>query len=305
LKSLFQRGFTPKRTAGHEPEIRAIAETALDRLASRTECDPVADVAGPVVSRVIGSFMGLPESDDAAWARIVNAIMTAGYPDTAGAAGNRSVHERDIPELIARCSELIAARRANPTDDLLSVLVHAEVHGEPLTDQEIIMGFQLLMAAGHDSTKATYTSGMLALLEHPAQLDLVLAAPSLIPGLVEESLRMFPAFSHFGRTATRDAEGGGAQIRAGDRVALWYASSCRDETHFADPDRFDITRTGEHQAFGAGGRHFCLGTSLARLELQVMFERTLARFPAMGLAAPPRYVESAFVNQLAELRVRW
>jgi cytochrome P450 len=166
------------------------------------------------------------------------------------------------------------------------------------------MGFFLLMAAGNDSTKATYCSGMRALLEQPAERQKVLDDPSLVPSLVEESLRMFPAFAHFRRTATRDAELGGQTIREGEKVVMWYVSSNRDEDRYEDADRFDAARNPEHQAFGAGGRHFCLGTALARLELRILFEETLKRWPAMELAGEPAYVESPFVNQLKTLKVR-
>jgi cholest-4-en-3-one 26-monooxygenase len=115
---------------------------------------------------------------------------------------------------------------------------------------------------------------------------------------------MFPAFAHFARTATRDVELNGAQIREGDKVVLWYVSSNRDETRYEDPDRFDVERNPEHQAFGAGGRHFCLGTALARLELRIMIEETLARFPQMEMAGDARYAESPFINQLKVLPVR-
>jgi cholest-4-en-3-one 26-monooxygenase len=130
------------------------------------------------------------------------------------------------------------------------------------------MGFFLLMAAGNDSTKATYCSAMRALMEHPDQRHLLLEEPELIPSAVEESLRMFPAFSHFRRTATKDTELNGMKIRKGDKVVMWYPSSNRDEETYEDPDRFDVTRNPDHQAFGGGGRHFCLGSALARLELR-------------------------------------
>ena len=120
---------------------------------------------------------------------------------------------------------------------------------------------------------------MRALLEQPEQRRLLLEDPSLIPSAVEESLRMFPAFAHFRRTATRDTELGGQTIREGDKVVMWYVASGRDESRYQDPDRFDVGRNPEHQAFGAGGRHFCLGTALARLELRVLFEETLRRYP--------------------------
>jgi cytochrome P450 len=302
VKALFQAGFTPKRIAAHEDAIRAITVTVLGRLEGREECDLVNDVAQPVVARVIGSFMGIPEEDDAIWARLMNRSLGAGDPDL-NPEGVEGVVANDIPEIFARCGKLIAERREHPTDDLTSVLVHAEVDGSKLEEHEIVMGFFLLMAAGNDSTKATYCSGMRALMEDPEQKQMLLDDPSLIPGAVEESLRMFPAFAHFRRTATCDTELHGQKIKEGEKVVMWYVSSNRDETRFKDPERFDITRTEDHQAFGAGGRHFCLGTALARLELKIMLEETLERYPSIQLAGKPLYVESPFINQLKTLPV--
>ena len=302
LKALFQRGFTPRRIAEHEPEIRAIAARVLDSVAGRETVDLVTEVAQPVVARVIGSFMGIPPEDDAIWARLMNATLGADDPDL-NPDGVQAVMERDVPEIFERCNRLIAERRERPTDDLTSVLVHAEIDGARLEEHEIVMGFFLLVAAGNDSTKATYASGMRALLEDPTQRDALLEDPSLIAGAVEEALRMFPAFAHFRRTATRDTEVGGQPIREGEKVVMWYVSSNRDESRYEDPDRFDVRRNPEHQAFGAGGRHFCLGTALARLELNILFEETLARYPRMELAGPPRAAESAFLNQLKSLPV--
>jgi cholest-4-en-3-one 26-monooxygenase len=303
LKALFQRGFTPKRIAEHEAAIREIVVGVLDRLDGREECDLVIDVAQPVVSRVIGSFMGIPPEDDEIWARLMNTTLAADDPDI-NPAGVDAVMQRDVPEIFERCRQLIAERRERPTDDLTSVLVHAEVDGERLEEHEIVMGFFLLVAAGNDSTKATYCSSMRALIEHPDQRQLLLDDPSLIPSAVEESLRMFPAFAHFRRTATHDTELNGRQIADGDKVVMWYVSSNRDETRYDEPDTFDVTRNPEHQAFGAGGRHFCLGAALARLELQILLEETLARFPAMEFAGAPLYAETPFLNQLKTLPVR-
>jgi cholest-4-en-3-one 26-monooxygenase len=237
------------------------------------------------------------------WARLMNTTLGAGDPDI-NPEGVEIVMQRDVPEIFARCAALIAERRENPTDDLTSVLVHAEVEGERLEEHEIVMGFFLLMAAGNDSTKATFCSGMRALMEDPEQRRLVLDDPSLIPNAVEESLRMFPAFAHFRRTATKDTVLNGCPIKRGDKVAMWYVSSNRDEERFAEPDSFELRRTEEHQAFGAGGRHFCLGTALARLELRILMEETLARYPNIAIAGDPAYVESPFVNQLKTLPVR-
>ncbi|UTI65109.1 cytochrome P450 [Paraconexibacter antarcticus] len=303
LKALFQRGFTPKRIADHEATIRAIVTQVLDGLAGRDRVDLVTDVAQPVVSRVIGSFMGIPPEDDEIWARLMNTVLGAGDPDI-NPEGVSTVMERDVPEIFERCRALIAARRVAPSDDLTSVLVHAEVDGHTLEEHEIVMGFFLLMAAGNDSTKATYCSGMRALMEHPEERAKVLADPGLVPGVVEESLRMFPAFAHFRRTATRDTELHGQPIREGEKVVMWYVSSGRDESVYEDPDRFDVERNPVHQAFGAGGRHYCLGTALARLELRLLFEETLARYPRMAIDGVPRPVESPFANQLKTFPVR-
>jgi cholest-4-en-3-one 26-monooxygenase len=292
LKMLFQAGFTPKRIAAHEPAIRSIVTEVLDRMDGRETCDLVCDVAQPVVSRVIGSFMGIPPEDDAAWAVLMNSALGAGDPDL-NPGGIESVAAKDIPEMFERCRKMIAERSERPTDDLTSVLVHAEIDGHKLEEHEIVMGFFLLVAAGNDSTKATYCSGMRALMENPDQRELLLADPSLVP-----------AFAHFRRTATCDTELAGQKIREGDKVVMWYVSSNRDESRYEDPDRFDVRRNPEHQAFGAGGRHFCLGTALARLELRVMLEETLARFPAMELVGKPMMAESAFINQLKTLPVR-
>jgi cholest-4-en-3-one 26-monooxygenase len=160
------------------------------------------------------------------------------------------------------------------------------------------------MAAGNDSTKATYCSGMRAVMEDPEQRQLLLDDPALVPDAVEEALRMFPAFAHFRRTATKDTVLNGCPIAKGDKLAMWYVSSNRDEDVYDEPDRFDLRRRAEHQAFGAGGRHFCLGTALARLELRILMEETLRRFPQIAIDGEPRAVESPFANQLKTLPVR-
>jgi len=303
VKALFQRGFTPKRIADHEQAIREITNRVLDRLDGRERADLVEDVAQPVVSRVIHSFMGVPEEDDAIWARLMNSVLAAGDPDINPDGVEGAVH-KDIPEIFERCRELIAARRESPTDDLTSVLINAEVDGEKLEEHEIVMGFFLLVAAGNDSTKATFCSAMRALMEDPSQKQILLDDPALVPDAVEEALRMFPAFAHFRRTATRDTELHGQKIKAGEKVVMWYVSSNRDESRYENADTFDVRRKPEHQAFGAGGRHFCLGTALARLELRVLIEETLKRYPQIELDGEPRAAESLFVNQLKSLPVR-
>ena len=303
LKALFQRGFTSKRIAEHEDEIRAITSAQLDKLEGREICDLVVDLAQPVVSRVIGSFMGIDPDDDAMWALLMNRLV-GGDDAEMNPEGPEDVMETVIPIIVQNCQKLIDARREQPTEDLTSVLVHAEVDGDTLTDWEIVMGFILLVTAGNDSTKATFCSGMKALMENPGERQKLVDDPGLIPGAVEESLRMFPAFAHFRRTATEDTELGGCPIKKGDKVMMWYPATGYDETVYEDPYRFDAERNPEHQAFGAGGRHFCLGTALARLELKVLFEETLRRFPHIELDGTPRYATAIFVNQLTTLPVR-
>jgi cytochrome P450 len=302
LKALFQRGFSPRRIAEHEQRIREIVTRTLDTIAQRGECDLVHDVASPVVSRVIGSFIGSPPEEDAE--NVANTNLALGFGDEDLRPDLDSV-ARMMEESFKRVQERVADRRVNPRDDLYTVLANAEVDGERLNDFEIFMGIGLLGAAGNDSTRSTYASGMLELMTNPAQKQLLLDDPSLIPGAVEECLRCFPAFAHFRRTATRDVDLHGETIREGDKVLLWYVASNRDETNYEDPDRFDVLRNPEHQAFGAGGRHFCLGAALARLELRLLFEETLRRFPDIELAGEPTRAKSVFLNQLKSLPVRF
>ena len=303
IKALFQRGFTPKRIGEHEERIRAIVNGVLDRVAARGECELVNEVAGPVVSRVIGSFIGTPEEDDRRHLEETNMVLGFGDEDLRPT-------EEAVVEVMTNAwnetMELIAERRDNPgMDDLIDVLVHSEVDGEKLSDAEIFMGLGLLGAAGNDSTRSVFTSGMLGLFRNPDQLELLRSDPSLIPGAVEELLRMYPAFAHFRRTATREVELHGRTIREGDKVLLWYVSSNRDESVYADGQRLDVTRKPDHQAFGAGGRHFCLGAALARLEIRVLLEETLRRFPDIELAGEPTQARSLFLNQLKTLPVRF
>ena len=302
IKALFQRGFTPRRIAEHEERIRGIVNRVLDRVEDRDEVDLVNEVAGPVVSRVIGSFIGTPEEDDQRHMEETNLVLGFGDDDLRPS-------EEAVIEVMTRAwdetMEMIAERRETPgMDDLMDVLVHSEVDGEKLSDTEIFMGLGLLGAAGNDSTRSVFTSGMLGLFENPDQLDLLRADPGLVPNAVEELLRMYPAFAHFRRTATRDVEMHGETIREGDKVLLWYVASNRDEDVYEDPQRLDVTRRPDHQAFGAGGRHFCLGAALARLEIRTLLSETLRRFPRIELAGEPSKARSMFLNQLKTLPVR-
>ena len=302
IKALFQRGFTPKRIAEHGDEIRAIVTRVLDRLEGRDEIDLVAEIATPVVSRVIGSFVGTAEEEDAGWSDF--ALKAMAFGDDELQPGGLETVMQQVHKAFEEGGKLVEERRENPTDDLTSLLVTAEVDGEGLSNEEIIMGFALLQLAGNDSTKATFSNGMVALLQNRDQWQKVVDDPSTAEVAVEELLRWAPAFSHFRRTATRDVEFGGKLIREGDKVVMWYPSSNRDEAVHQCPHQFDVERAADHQAFGAGGRHFCLGTALARLELKTLLEECATRFPDMELIGEPNYVRSLFLNQQREVWVR-
>ena len=267
----------------HEDEIRAITVRVLDRLEGRESCDIVNDIAQPVVSRVIGSFMGIDEDDDKAWATLMNTTLGVGDEDLAP-GGLEKVLAEDFPEIFRRCAG--DDRRPPREPDRRS-----DQRPRPRRDRR------------RDARRPRDRDGLLparrrrqrldegdlherhnALLDHPDQMRELVDDPALIPGAIEECLRMFPAFANFRRTATADTEIHGQPIAEGDKVLMWYVSSNRDEDVYEDPDRFDIHRNPEHQAFGAGGRHFCLGTALARLELKVLFEETLKRYPNMTRA---------------------
>jgi cholest-4-en-3-one 26-monooxygenase len=302
IKGLFQRGFTPKRIAAHEEEIRAIVERVLDRLEGREEFDVVADIATPVVSRVIGSFVGTAEEEDAGWSDF--ALKAMAFGDESLQPGGLQTVLEQVHKVFEEGGKLVEERRADPTDDLTSLLATAEIDGEGLSNEEIIMGFALLQLAGNDSTKATFSNGMVALLQNREEWQKIVDDPSKAEVAVEELLRWAPAFSHFRRTATCDVEFGGKTIREGDKVVLWYPSSNRDEAVYECPHKFDVERNADHQAFGAGGRHFCLGTALARMELKILLEETAKRFPGMELVSEPNYVRSLFLNQQREVLVR-
>ncbi|MGH9208764.1 MAG: cytochrome P450, partial [Acidimicrobiales bacterium] len=207
-------------------------------------------------------------------------------------------------ELYAYADKLAAEKRLNPTDDIISVLLNAEVEGESLTDLEFDLFFLLLAVAGNETTRNLIAHGMLALIENPGERAKLLDDPSLLPGATEEMLRWGTPVMHFRRTATSATEIGGHPIAAGDKVVIWYISANRDPEVFNDPYRFDITRSpNDHVAFGGGGPHFCLGSNLAKLEIRVMFEELLLRLPDMELDGPVQRLRSNFINGIKHMPV--
>lgn len=304
LKALAQRAFTPKRALEHTERIREIINLVFDRaLAAHPDgrIDLVQDVGVHVPAMVIGDMLGVPREDAAKLVDWTN--RTAAFEDPRLVPDLADVWAA-IQELVPYVTEMLAERRERPTDDLTTAVMNAEVNGERLADEEILMFFFLLMVAGNDSTRAVFTSGMKNLMEDPEQMALVRSGAVPMDQVVEEFVRFNPAFAYMRRTATRDCEVAGQPIAAGDKLALWYVSGNRDAAAFDDPDHFDVRRDPNlHQGFGGGGRHFCMGAGLARLELRLWIEETLCRFPTLELDGEGERVSSTFLNQYRTMPV--
>ena len=294
--------FAPRVMARLEGRIREICRTILADAGDR-ELDFVHDVCAKLPSQVVGELMGIPVED---WPKIHHwSEMNSGGQDPDIAAGYAADAAMSATvEMAMYAIELAGRRRSEPAEDLTTLVINSEVDGEAMTDIQFGSFFVQLVTAGNDTTRTMLSSGLLALLEHPAQLAELRADPSLIPGAVEEILRYANPLHYFRRTATADTELGGAHIKAGDKVAMIYTSANRDETVFVRPDEFDIHRDpNPHLSFGTG-EHFCLGIHLARLEGRVFFEELLAHFPTIELTGTPKRQRSNLNNALKHLPVR-
>ncbi|HET8975616.1 MAG TPA: cytochrome P450 [Solirubrobacterales bacterium] len=304
LKALVQRAFTPKRALDHTERMREIINLVYDRALERHpdgRLDLVQDVGVHVPAMVIGDMLGAPRDDADQLVDWTN--RTTAFEDPRLVPDLGDVW-RALEEFVPYVNSMIDEREANPTDDLTTAFIQAEVDGERLTHEEVLMFFFLLMVAGNDSTRAVFTSGIKNLLEDPEQMRLVRSGEVPLEQVVEEFVRFNPAFSYMRRTATRDVELAGKQVRKGDKLALWYVSGNRDETVFDRPDTFDVRRDpNPHQGFGGGGRHFCVGAGLARLELKLWIEETLKRFPSISLDGDGERVSSTFLNQYRSIPV--
>jgi cholest-4-en-3-one 26-monooxygenase len=291
LRRLVSRGFTPKMIATLDAHLTRRTDRILDAVvAAGGEVDFVSDVAELLPLHVIADIIGIPEGDRTMVFDSTNTILRAFDPE-----GGVGLEERLATEqrLFAYATEFNGKKRLDPTDDIWSVLVQAEVvddDGTPtrLTDHEIDLFFFLLAAAGSETTRNAISGGLLALVQHPEQLDRLRADPDLIDGAVEEILRWSSPVSYFRRTATRDVELRGELIREGDVVTFWHPSANRDEDVFDDPFAYDVGRTpNDHVSFGGGGPHFCLGAALARREIRIMFEALLRRFAQWEVIGEP------------------
>jgi cytochrome P450 len=306
LRRLVNKGFTPRQIAALEPHVRAIVRDILEDVAPRGECDFVEDIAARLPLAIICEMMGVPRADWHYMFELSNRTIGADDPEYQVAGENQAqTAQRAMMEIFGYYARLVQARRAQPTDDLVSIITHAEVDGERLTDEEILLFCLLLILAGNETTRNATSGGMLALIEHPDQRARLLADPALIPTAVEEILRWVSPVMHFARVAARDTAIRGQPIRAGEKVVLFHISANRDEEVFADPDVFDVGRTpNDHVAFGIG-EHFCLGASLARLELVVMFQELLRRLPDIEPAGPVERLRSNFIRGIKHMPVRF
>ncbi|MHB1930699.1 MAG: cytochrome P450 [Acidimicrobiales bacterium] len=315
LRRLLQGDFTPRSLASFESFLRALTVTTLEEALAKRELDFVPDVSADFPIQVLARLLGVPEEDTDRLVAWGNQMFGNTDPDYTAVLADSPESERyrDLPfrspaalELFRYGRELAVRRRGRAGGDLVSKLVNELPHdGVPLSDVELDNNFQLLVVAGNETTRHAISHTLLALIEHPEQFELLREQPELIGPAVEEFLRWATPIYQFRRTATCDTELGGVELGEGDKVVMWFASANRDEEAFAEPYRFDVARRpNEHVTFGRGGPHLCLGASLARLELRVMFEELLQRVRRVELAGEVRRVRSNFINGIKAMPVR-
>jgi cytochrome P450 len=300
-RRLVSREFTPRASAAQGARIRELAGQIVDAVIERGQCDLVDDVAGELPSYVIAELLGLPLDDGRELYRLTETIHSAPESLPEGAAAGA------VMKMFGYASGVIAEKRARPRDDLATKLLHAEVDGQKVDDLDFQLFFMLLVDAGGDTTRNLVGGGMLALFEHPAErAKLSRDLDGLLPSAVEEMLRWVSPVVYMRRTATRDCELGDKKVRAGQKVVMYYGAANRDPAVFADPERFDVGREpNPHVAFGGGGAHFCLGSHLARIEIEAMLREVLTRMPDVEPTGPAEWLASTFISGPKHLPVRF
>ena len=304
-RKLVSTGFTPRRVVAQEPRVLELTDAIIDRVCERGECDLVRDVAAWLPIEVIGEALGFATTDFGTlleWSdTLMSALVGTGDEDMFARIGDA------FTGYVAYVSGAVEERRATPTDDLLSILVHASVDGSKLSDEDLVHESLLILIGGDETSRHVMTGGVFQLLKDRDQWERLRADRSLMPTAVEEMLRWVTPIKNMARTATRDFTWHGKDISAGEKLLLLYPSGNRDEEVFEDPFRFDITRSpNEHIAFGYG-THFCLGNALARVEVRTMVDRLLTRLPDLELVSPdePAYRPANFVSGYESLPVRF
>jgi cytochrome P450 family 142 subfamily A polypeptide 1 len=298
-RKLVNRGFTPKRVRDSEQKIRDVSDAIIDRVCERGECDFVRDIAAPLPMIMIGDMLGVAPEDRDDLLRWSDDMVSGQSGRATETQLTRAMNA--MTEYTAFCNHAVAQRQQEPTDDLMSILVHAEVDGDRLAPDEVLHESLLILVGGDETTRHVISGGMEQLLLHPEQRRLLVDAPDRIPTAVEEMLRWVSPIKNMCRTVTRDTEFMGQPLREGQKCMLLYESANRDAAKFDDPERFDVERDpNEHVAFGFGS-HYCLGQALARLELKVMFEQLLARLPDLELVADPSSLPRRRANFISGL----
>jgi cytochrome P450 len=308
LRRIVARGFTPRSLGRLEADVQRRAKQVVDRVIDRGACDFVAEIAARLPLEIICDLMGIPESQHDFVFQKSNVILGLGDPEYVPEASNIMVAALGAGQALAELmNDLAETRRKQPTDDLTSALLNAEIEGGALTQQELASFFVLLAVAGNETTRNAISHGMKALTDHPDQRRAWWADfEGVAPTAIEEIVRWASPVIHFRRTATRDTELSGQKIRAGEKVVLWYSSANRDEDVFADPYRFDVTRTpNEHVGFGGPGPHHCLGANLARREMRVMFREIATRIPDLAITGPPELLRSNFIHGIKRMPCAW
>lgn len=293
-RRLVNKGFTPKMVRDLEQQIVGYADGIIDAVCERGTADFVEEISAELPLLVIAELLGVPPEDRRMVFDWSNRMIGSEDPEyqVEGADSGESAMA-----VYAYAEELATARRLQPKEDLVSVLLNAEVEGEKLNELELDLFFLLLIVAGNETTRNLMSGAMTAFFNNPGQWELLRQDRSLLPTAVEEMLRYVTPVMHFRRTATGDFELHGQEIKEGDKVVFWHTSANRDEKVFDNPDSFDITRSpNNHIAFGGGGPHFCLGANLARMEIMVMFDRLLERMPDMRLDGEVQRLQSNFIN---------
>jgi len=299
LRKLMSPHFRPTTVRETEAHTRRIVAETLDALAGRRECDFVEDISAPISLRALTHFLGVPDKHSGRFYKWTNKLIGASDPKVSSAFRGRLA----VLEILLYAAWLARKRRKAPTDDIYSSLVNGQLDGARTDGLRLGMNFFLLLIAGNETTRNALSGGVQALCEHPEQFALLRAEPERLPRAIEEMLRFATPVMQFRRTATRDTEIGDQPIRAGDKVVVYYNAANRDPAVFDDPDRFDITRTTPHLAFGTG-THFCAGSHMARLELRVTLELLFERFPRLGLSGPVDRLRSNFINGIKHMPVR-
>jgi cytochrome P450 len=304
LRRVVSGAFTPKQVARLNQAIASEAIRIVDEFVDRGGGEAVHELAMKLPLWTISAMLGVPESMHPEMYEAAEIFLAAQDPEFVPPGGDMSMVMRDAALTMHRiAAELIAARRSQPSDDVLSTLVHSQLDGEPLNDQILGGVFVLLATAGNDTTRNTTSHALRLFSDHPDQWTRVCEESALLPSALEEVLRYATPVIHFRRTTTAATELVGVPMAEGDAVVLFYESANRDETVFPDPDRFDISRQpNPHVAFGGGGQHFCLGASLARAQLRAIFSRLAERVIAIE-ADPPDYLTSNFVNGIKRMPV--